>query len=55
MWRPYVTGNDLIEAGLEPNKNFKEALDFAHKLRLVGEKKEKALKETIAYYKKINK
>lgn len=55
MLRPYVTGNDLIEAGLEPNKNFKEALDFAHKLRLVGEKKEKALKETIAYYKKINK
>ena len=55
MSRPYVTGKDLIELGIEPNKNFKEALNFSHKLRLVGVSKDKALKETLAYYKKIKK
>ena len=55
MSRPYVTGKDLIELGIEPNKNFKEALDFAHKLRLVGVNKEQTLKETISYYKKLEK
>ncbi len=55
MSRPYVTGKDLIEYGLIPNKGFKEALNFSHKLRLSGIKKEQALKETIAYYNKINK
>jgi len=55
MSRPYVTGNDLISNGITPNEKFKEALNFAHKLRLVGVNKEQALKETLAYYKKINK
>lgn len=55
MSKPYVTGKDLIELGIQPSENFKEALDFAHKLRLVGVNKEQALKETVSYYKKIAK
>lgn len=49
MSRPYVTGNDLIEAGLEPGEYFSEVLAYAHKLRLAGTEKESALKQTLAY------
>ncbi len=48
MSRPYVTGRDLIEAGIKPSKNFSEYLAFAHKLRLAGIPKEDALKQTLA-------
>ena len=36
MSRPYVTGNDLIEKGLEPGEYFSDVLAYAHKLRLAG-------------------
>ena len=52
MARPYVMGQDLINAGLKPGKSFSEYLAYAHKLRLAGVEKESALKQTLAYAKK---
>lgn len=49
MGRPYVTGKDLIEAGLEPGEYFSDVLAYAHKLRLAGIEKEAALKQTLSY------
>ena len=49
MSHPYVTGNDLILAGIEPGTDFSEALDFAHKCRLAGVPKEESLKQTLGY------
>jgi len=53
MSRPYVMGKDLIEAGIEPGRDFTEILEYAHKLRLAGEEKSRALKQVIAYAKKL--
>lgn len=53
MARPYVTGRDLIEAGMEPGDHFGEVLDYAHKLRLAGIEKEPALKQALAYARKM--
>ncbi|MBQ7961965.1 MAG: HD domain-containing protein [Clostridia bacterium] len=53
MNRPYVTGSDLIEAGLKPDNNFTQILQYAHKLRLAGIEKKSALKQTISYAKKL--
>lgn len=53
MSRPYVMGRDLIEAGLTPGVEFTEILKHAHKLRLAGIPKESALKQTLAYSRKI--
>lgn len=47
MSRPYVTGADLIEAGLAPGENFKEKLELAHKLRLAGVDKKSALNQVL--------
>ena len=52
MSRPYVTGKDLIDAGLSPDENFKEILGYAHKLRLAGVPKDEALKQVLAYARK---
>ena len=52
MSRPYVTGNDLIEKGLEPGEYFSDVLAYAHKLRLAGTEKESALKQTLSYARK---
>ena len=49
MAQPYVTGGDLIEAGLVPDSGFRDILDYAHKLRLAGIPKDSALKQTLAY------
>lgn len=49
MSLPYVTGNDLILAGVEPGTDFSEALGFAHKCRLAGVPKEDSLKQTLGY------
>ena len=54
MSRPYVMGKDLIEAGLTPGVEFTEILSHAHKLRLAGVPKESALKQTLAYARKIH-
>lgn len=53
MSRPHVTGNDLIDAGFEPGEDFKEILEYAHKLRLAGVPKDLALKQVIAYAGKL--
>ena len=52
MAQPYVKGADLVEAGFQPGTAFKEALAYAHKMRLAGVRKEDALKQTVAYLKK---
>ena len=53
MTRPYVMGKDLLEAGLKPGKEFSEILAHAHKLRLAGIPKETALKQTLAFAKRL--
>ena len=55
MAKPYVMGRDLIEAGLEPGVYFTEILDHAHKLRLAGIDKETAMKQVLAYARKVRK
>ena len=55
MSRPYVMGQDLIDAGLKPCRDFSEYLSYAHKLRLAGVEKESALKQTLSYAKKSKK
>ncbi len=52
MSRPYVMGRDLIDAGLSPNERFTEYLEFAHKMRLAGVKKEDALKQVLSLARK---
>lgn len=51
MAKPFVTGQDLIDAGLSPGTDFSEALSYAHKLRLAGIEKESALKQTLSHMK----
>lgn len=55
MSEPYVTGQDLIGAGLTPSKDFSKILEYAHKLRLAGVNKKEALKQTLTYSKRFNK
>ena len=55
MARPHVTGADLVSLGITPGKNFREILNFTHKLRLAGIEKETALKEAVSYSKKLQK
>ena len=53
MSRPYVMGRDLIEAGLKPAEDFTQILEYAHKLRLAGVEKENALKQVLAFARKM--
>lgn len=55
MAQPYVMGRDLVEAGLEPGEDFKELLEYAHKLRLAGIDKGSALKQVLAQARKKKK
>lgn len=55
MARPYVKGEDLIREGIKPDEHFGAALEYARKLRLAGVDKESALKQTVAYHRKISK
>ena len=55
MSRPYVMGKDLVEAGLKPDRDFTEILEYAHKLRLAGIDKSSALKQVLAYARNIRK
>ncbi len=52
MAEPYVTGKDLIDAGIEPGEKMGELLEYAHKLRLAGIDKESALKQVLAQSRK---
>ena len=49
MAKPFVTGQDLIDAGFSPSADFRKRLSYAHKLRLSGVPKEEALKQTLYY------
>ena len=49
MSRPYVAGRDLMEAGLQPGKDFSDILEYAHKLRLAGVEKKSALRQCLSY------
>lgn len=49
MSRPFVSGGDLLEAGLQPGKNYSDILEYAHKLRLAGVEKRSALRQCLAY------
>ena len=55
MAKPYIMGRDLIRAGLEPGVYFGELLEYAHKLRLAGTDKETAMKQVLAYARKMKK
>lgn len=48
MSRPYVSGKDLLDAGLQPSPQFSELLALAHKFRLAGVDKQSALRQTLA-------
>lgn len=48
MAKPHVTGKDLIDNGIEPGENFREVLEYAHKLRLAGIPKDSALKQILS-------
>lgn len=52
MSRPYVMGRDLIASGVLPSERFSEYLEYAHKLRLAGVKKDNALRQTLALARK---
>lgn len=47
--RPFVQGADLVAAGFQPGNDFREALAYAHKMRLAGVSKTDALRQTIAW------
>ncbi len=53
MKKPYVKGEDLINNGLNPNDNFSKILDYAHTLRLAAVDKDSALKQCLAYARKL--
>lgn len=53
MTMPCVKEKDLIEAGLMPGAELPEILEYAHKLRLAGVEKDSALKQTLAYARKL--
>ena len=55
MDRPWFTGRDLMEKGLEPGADFGEFLAYAHKMRLAGVDRDSALKQTMAYARKERK
>jgi len=53
MEKPYVMGSDLVKAGLKPSPKFHEILEYAHKLRLARVNKDDALRQTLAYARKL--
>lgn len=52
MEQPYVHGADLVAAGMKPGPEFREALDYAHKLRLAGIGRAEALTQTLGVFRK---
>ena len=50
MEQPYIAGKDLLELGFKPSIELGKILELAHKLRLAGVSKEKALKQVLAVY-----
>lgn len=52
MAQPCVQGADLVAAGMKPGPEFREALAYAHKLRLAGVSKDAALVQTLSSFRK---
>ena len=52
MSRPYVTGTDLINPGFKPGEDFKNMLEYAHKLRLAGVSREDVVRQIVSAGKK---
>lgn len=52
MEQPYIAGKDLLELGFKSGVELGKMLELAHKLRLAGVYKEKALKQVLAVYRK---
>lgn len=50
MKKPYVSGDDLIEAGFIPDDKFKKLIEYATKLRMAEVDKDNALKQIKSYY-----
>lgn len=53
MERPFVSGKDLIEAGISPGEEMAQILEYAHKLRLAGLEKENVLRQSLAYARSV--
>lgn len=53
MKQPYVTAQDLVNAGAEPSADINEVLAYAHKLRLAGLGKDEQLRQSLAYARTI--
>lgn len=52
MSRPYVSGKDLIDAGLEEGREFASSLALSRSLRLAGVPKSDAMKQILAEYRR---
>lgn len=52
MKKSYVTGKDLIDAGIKPGEKFRGLLELANKLRLAGIDRELALRQVLALERK---
>ena len=52
MEKPWITGKDMMDAGVKPGPLMGEALKYAHRLRLAGVSKDDALKQTVSYIQK---
>lgn len=55
MSRPYIKGQDLVNAGLKPGSYFSELMELAHKLRLAGVNKDDSLRQVLAIARKFQK
>ncbi len=55
MAQPYVTGDDLIAAGIVPSPEMGEVLKLAHKLRLANAPKAEALNQCLGFYRSLQK
>lgn len=55
MSHPCVMGADLVALGYTPGADFREALDYAHKMRLACVSKADALRQTESFLRKLRK
>lgn len=53
MSKPYIKGQDLVDAGLKPGSYFSELMSLAHKLRLAGVSKQSAMSQVLAESRKF--
>ena len=49
MAKPYVQAKDLLDAGMQPGPEIREAMTFLHKLQLSGVDREEALSQALGY------